>query len=449
MKRFLPLLVCCLFLTPRPAHSFCGFYVAAGNAKLYNHASQVVLARDGDRTVITMASDFKGEPRDFALVIPVPTVIVKEQVHVGDIRLVQHIDAYSAPRLVEYFDPPPCMAQISRAMDAARPAAGAMKMMAREEMSTNAVHIEARFTVGEYDILVLSASQSGVLLAWLRDNRYRVPPAAAPVVGAYLKQGMKFFVAKVNLKEQQRLGFVSLRPIQVAYETPKFMLPIRLGMANADGPQDLLIYTLTRTGRVECTNYRTVKLPTDVDVPEFVQARFADFYRDLFDRQCGKEGLGVVFTEYGWDMGWCDPCASQPLSPAEQQALGAFWLDDAGNGRTPQGQSYCTRLHVRYDAAHFPEDLVFQQTPDRTNWQARYVMHHPWRGSLDCPGGDAYRAELRERRQREAQNLADLTGWSAADIKRRMTVAADWSLPSESATWYQRLWRSVDSTGVR
>src|SRR6476660_8359676 len=87
---------------------FCGFYVAKADTKLFNKASQVVLVRDGDRTVMTMASDFKGEMKEFAVVIPVPTFLRKEQIHVGDKSLVDHIDAYSAPRLVEYFDSDPC-----------------------------------------------------------------------------------------------------------------------------------------------------------------------------------------------------------------------------------------------------------------------------------------------------------------------------------------------------
>jgi hypothetical protein len=378
-------------------------------------------------------------------------VIVKEQVHVGDPALIERVDAYSAPRLVEYFDPPPCQAAADKlSLRGGRPAALEMALsVGADRRMADAVHIEARFTVGEYDILVLSADQSGALVAWLRDHGYRIPAGANRVIGAYLRQGMKFFVAKVNLREQQKLGFTSLRPIQVAYESAKFMLPIRLGMVNADGPQDLLIYTLTRNGRVECTNYRTVRLPTDADVPEFVKSRFADFYRALFDRQCTREGLGVVFTEYAWDMGWCDPCASQPLTPEEQRKLGVFWLDADGGGRPGPAQAFCTRLHVRYDARHFPEDLVFQETPDRTNGQARYVLHHPWKGDLECPGGDAYRAQLRERRQREAANLATLTGWSAADIKRQMAVADDWSQPGENMKWYERLWRSADGTAAR
>src|SRR5215212_1477857 len=66
------------------AQAFCGFYVAKGDTKLYNRASQVVLVRDGDRTVMTMANDFKGDPKEFAVVIPVPTVLKREQIHVGD-----------------------------------------------------------------------------------------------------------------------------------------------------------------------------------------------------------------------------------------------------------------------------------------------------------------------------------------------------------------------------
>ena len=95
-------------LWAQAAHSFCGFYVAAGDAQLFNRSSKVVLVRDGDRTVLTMANDFRGDPRAFAIVVPVPTLLEKGQIHVGDPALLDHLDAYSAPRLVEYFDESPC-----------------------------------------------------------------------------------------------------------------------------------------------------------------------------------------------------------------------------------------------------------------------------------------------------------------------------------------------------
>src|SRR5580765_6982229 len=105
---------------------FCGFYVAKADTKLFNKASQVVLVRDGDRTVMTMANDFKGEPKEFAVVIPVPTFLTREQIHGGEKSLVDHLDAYSAPRLVEYFDANPC--EMRRMYDMA---AAAAPMMAR------------------------------------------------------------------------------------------------------------------------------------------------------------------------------------------------------------------------------------------------------------------------------------------------------------------------------
>ena len=104
---------------------FCGFYVAKADTRLFNRASQVVLVRDGDRTVMTMVNDFKGDVNDFAVVIPVPTFLQREQIHVGDKALVDHLDAYSAPRLVEYFDQNPCYRDRFEAMRQMLPMASA------------------------------------------------------------------------------------------------------------------------------------------------------------------------------------------------------------------------------------------------------------------------------------------------------------------------------------
>jgi hypothetical protein len=445
------------FLSAPAAYSFCGFYVARGDAKLFNKASKVVLVRDQDRTVLTMASDFKGNPREFALVVPVPTVLEKGQIHVGDPAAVDHLDAYTAPRLVEYFDPDPCRVYAMEKSMALRNAAPRAGMEAKGQAIDRSlgVRIEARYTVGEYDILILSAKESSGLETWLDIHGYRVPSGASRVLSSYLRQGMKFFVARVNLAEKARLGFTYLRPLQMAFESPKFMLPLRLGMVNADGPQELFVYALTRNGRVEPTNYRTIRLPSDAEVPEFVKDDFPRFYRDMFAEQDDKAGRDVVFLEYAWDMSWCDPCASDPLSREELAGLGVFWINTGivppggAPGRpaprfVPPGspqEVFVTRLHVRYDARHFPEDLVFQQTGDKTNFQGRFVIRHPFRGESECGAMDDYRREVRERRAKEAETLADLTGWSPRRIRERMGGDADWSDTPERRSWWDRIWR--------
>jgi hypothetical protein len=430
------------------ASAFCGFYVAKADTKLFNKASQVVLVRDGDRTVMTMSNDFRGDPKEFAMVVPVPTSIQREQIHVGDKAVVDHLDAFTAPRLVEYFDPDPCS---RRRFDAPVPMAAPRLSMAEAGANRAArslgVTIEARYTVGEYDILILSAAQSSGLETWLRSNGYRVPAGASSVLAGYIKQQMRFFVAKVNLAEQAKTGYSHLRPIQIAYESPKFMLPIRLGMINADGAQELYVYALTRGGRVEATNYRTVKLRTDVDIPAYIKdpQEFGRMYRALFDEHVRRENMSAVFQEYAWDMGWCDPCAADPLSADELRRLGVFWVGGppARVGGAPRpGPSpqnvFVTRLHVRYDQAHFPEDLVFQQTGDRTNFQGRYVIRQPWTGPARCPEADTYRREVRQRQETEAKTLASLTGWSLESIRRRMGLG---DAPADVVPWWRQLWQ--------
>jgi hypothetical protein len=418
---------------------FCGFYVSKADTKLFNKASQVVLVRDGDRTVMTMANDFKGELKEFAVVIPVPTFLKREQIHVGEKALVDHLDAYSAPRLVEYFDANPCQVRTLNELAFAAPMARRMAAQdATSAAKTLGVTIEAQYTVGEYDILILSAQQSSGLETWLRQNGYKIPAGASEVISSYLKQNMRFFVAKVNLTEQAKLGFSYLRPLQVAYESPKFMLPIRLGTVNANGTQELFVYALTRKGRVETTNYRTTKLPSDVDLPVYLKSQneFSNFYKAMFTRQVENEDGRTVFLEYAWDMKWCDPCAADPLSNDELRRLGVFWTD-GGDNQPPN--VFLSRLHVRYDSAHFPEDLVFQETADRANFQGRYVLRHAWAGGDTCSAAAEYRRALRDRHDREAERLASLTGWNVADIRKKM--GPEPASQPDPAAWWEKLWK--------
>ena len=453
MKRLLPLTtLACLLALGSDAHAFCGFYVAKADTKLFNQASKVVLVRKDDKTVLTMVNDFQGDAKDFAVVIPVPTFLEKDQIHVGNQATVDHLDAYSAPRLVEYWDPDPCQLETYRAMAKSAPMSAATADSAKDRADALGVKVEAQYTVGEYDIVLLSAEQSDGLETWLTENGYKIPAGAAEILAGYIKQKMHFFVAKVNLEEKEKAGFHFLRPLQVAYESPKFMLPIRLGMVNADGPQELFVFALTEKGRVETTNYRTVELPTGMDVPLYVKDEFADFYRALFAEQVKQQDGKAVFKEYAWDMGWCDPCAAEPLSADELRSLGVFWQEDTGAGGQrrsvrplpPTGGAqnvFVTRLHLRYDNAHFPEDLVFQETGDRTNFQGRYVLRHPWTGEAKCDAARQYLAKLPERYRDEATMLSGLTGWALPDIYQKMGFpAAGPASANGGKKWYQKMW---------
>ena len=136
-----------------------------------------------------------------------------------------------------------------------------------------------------------------------------------------------------------------------------------------------------------------------------------------------------------------------------------MWLDEGGqggpepmprNGFRPGPQpvdAFVTRLHVRYDGKSFPEDLNFQVTGDRENYQGRYVLRHPWRGDYgQCEEAGIYAENLVSRWDEEASSLAKLTGWELDEIKQKMAdggfsaSAVGVSEPKPKRKWWQRLW---------
>ncbi len=412
------------------AWGFCGFYVAKADTKLYNQASQVVIARNGDRTILTMANDYQGDVKDFALVVPVPVVLQQEQVRVGDPQIIKRLDDFSAPRLVEYFDRDPCEAFSTTTQLRGRAIFTLEGRVSELEDRAFGVTVESRFSVEEYDILILSAKESDGLETWLRQNGYKIPRGASELLRPYIRQNMKFFVAKVNLEEFDKTGSQFLRPLQMAYESSTFMLPIRLGMMNATTDQDLIVYVLSPKGQAEITNYRTVNVPSDAEIPVFVKDEFNDFYKAMFETAYIREGKKVAFREYAWDMANCDPCSAQPLNREELKKAGIFWL-------TPNtfNNVFITRLHVRYSRQKFPEDLMFQETSNRQQFQGRYILRHPFTGEMKCEKGKQYQQSLSKRFDQEAQTLARLTAWKLQDIHQKINTAQN-----QPTRWWRTIW---------
>jgi Na+-translocating ferredoxin:NAD+ oxidoreductase RnfD subunit len=412
------------------AAAFCGFYVSKADGTLKNKTSQIILVRDGNRNVITMYNDFKGDPKDFAMVVPVPVVLEKKDIKVVDQSIFNTLNEYSQPRLVEYYDQNPCNQYKSYDM-LQKQAPGAMNEVVvtgngvkRKDLG---VKVEAKYLVGEYDILILSAKESSGLKTWLEENDYKIPAGADEVLAPYIKSNLKFFVVKVNEAEKKKLPGNFLRPLQISFNSPKFMLPIRLGMANADGDQDMIVYAFTKKGRIETTNYRTMSLPTGKNIPLFVKNNFANFYANLFQNQWDKEGKALAMLEYAWDVSpknyvKCDPCVATAPSTQDLVQAGVWWVnrdwnnyDDVYNNDDYSDKVYFTRLHVRYNRRSFPQDLMFQVTPNTDNYQARYVITHPATGDFNCEAGKKYLKELKQRRAEELEMLTYLTGKSYSD----------------------------------
>jgi Na+-translocating ferredoxin:NAD+ oxidoreductase RnfD subunit len=462
MKPFMKKLAALVLLAgmiAQEAAAFCGFYVSKADGTLKNKTSQVILVRDGNRNVITMYNDFKGDLKDFAMVVPVPVVLQQKDVKVVNGDIFQRLNDYSKPRLVEYYDENPCEPRYYEKENfgavQSSPSMNSFKQKATAD-DKSTVKIEAQYIVGEYDILILSATESTGLRTWLDENGYKIPAGADEVLEPYIKSNLKFFVVKVNEKEKKKIKGDFLRPIQISFSSPKFMLPIRLGMANADGDQDMIVYAFTKKGRIESVNYRTVSLPTSKNIPLFVKNNFGNFYANLFQHQWMKEGKAIAMLEYAWDVSpknfvKCDPCVAEAPALQDLVQSGVWWINrdwndygDVTNGEDYSDNVFFTRLHVRYNRSKFPQDLMFQVTPNTENYQARYIVTHPATGKFDCAAGKKYLKELRERRAGEMEMLAYLTGKGYSDWDVVLNEEEDSRIPSEIS--YETVAKETKST---
>ncbi|HWO23051.1 MAG TPA: DUF2330 domain-containing protein, partial [Kofleriaceae bacterium] len=313
---------------PRAAEAFCGFYVSGSNQQLAADATQVVLMRKGTRTVLSMQNNYKGPPEAFAMVIPVPTVLKEPDVKTLPKAVFANVERMGAPRLVEYWEQDPCRSlEVYKMRPGGGPVPAPVARGSGGGGGDLGVTVEAQFTVGEYQIVILSAKESTGLDTWLRREKYNIPAGAEPLLRPYVESGMKFFVAKVDPKKVQFVGGrAELSPLRFHYDHERFELPIRLGLANSTGTQDLIVSILAPGQRYEVANYKNVTIPTNLDVDDAVRDRFGAFYASLFDRTI-ERNPGAVVTEYAWQASTCDPCPGPTLTSNDFMTLGADVLE--------------------------------------------------------------------------------------------------------------------------
>lgn len=422
------------FAAPDDAEAFCGFYVSGAEANLYNDATMVSLMRDGKRTVLSMQNAYEGPPEDFAMVVPVPVVLEKEQVKTLPDEVFGRLDRLTAPRLVEYWERDPCQtAYPNRIAERSRMRTSrAPQPDMTDSVSKGQVKVHAQFKVGEYEIVLLSSTESTALEDWLNQNEYNIPEGAAPYFKPYIQNGQYFFVAKVDVEKVKfEDGKAKLSPIRFHYDTDDFALPVRLGLINSKGAQDLIAFILAKGQRYEVANYPNVTVPTNIVVNDEVKKNFGGFYNELFDNLM-KENPKAVVTEYSWATSSCDPCPGPPLRPNDIVTLGADVIDGQAQSNTNQGNTnnqagqnprsgrampiprqntlnwVVTRLHARYNKDTLGKDLVFKaadpiiggrgmpqgaegmmhekgsKASSINNFQGRYIMLHYWAGDVEC-----------------------------------------------------------------
>ncbi len=353
------------------AHAFCGTFVGSDGALLANRASQVVLARVSDSVTLTLAVDYTGDASEFALLMPVPSVLTAENVSTVDPALLERVADWSSPREVAYTCDDLVTADVAYGGCSTPLATGCAAEYSLGggigddgEDAEGTVTVEASFSEAGYEFVVLSTQTAGALQTWLDDNGYALPAGGDAILQEYIDAGVYFLAAKVAL-DAAPTGQAWLPPIQLTYESDTLSLPIRIGTISADGPQEVLIYVLHEGGAVAISNYPEVAV--DDECLRSMDQDFGTYYADALDDALGGEAGWI--EEYSWSLtANCDPCtATTGLTPAELEALGF-----AGY------HGWFTRLRMRYSPEQATQDLAMYDGGDTgTPSQIRYIQDAP------------------------------------------------------------------------
>ena len=457
-------------LFPAAASAFCGFFVSGADAQLYNNASQVALLRSGNHTVMTMSNNYKGPPEDFAMVVPVPVVLHKEQVKTLAADVFQHIDQLSAPRLVEYWEQDPCNPYSGMEYERRKggPPGSGGGGPRRGAAADYGVTIEDQFTVGEYQIVILSAKDSTGLDRWLRDNKYKIPAGADAALAPYVRDQMKFFVAKVDIKKVKRdaHGAVVLSPLRFGFDAAELRLPVRLGPAQRRRPSRIYWSTCCTppTASRPPTTPTFLSPPTSKS-PTRCATTFRAFTPSYSTRRCVRRTTAPWSPSTPGRPRAAIPARHRRSPRADLYTLGDEQVFPTERRRrrqrhrpTPTGRGMSsgpyfgnssswvlTRMHTRYDQpdAHRRPDLPRRQARGRrsrqwrrrsgrpgrphrgqqasNNFQGRYIIRHYWEAALACEkpvygvwGGPPGSAQLRRRLQAGKARAGGGSGQRAA-----------------------------------
>lgn len=363
-----------LLLSPA-ASAFCGTFVGDPGATMTNDASQVVIARYDQTTVLTVIMDYEGSATDFGILLPIPEVVTADQVGSIDRALVQWIADFSTPRQIAYTcddvfartELAPSGCELGFGCSDDNSIAGGIHAA---DTGLSGVEVEAQFTEYGYDFAVLSATEADGLQAWLDGNGYAIPAGGEDILQSYIDSGVYFLAVKVNLEQVEQVdGW--LPPIQLRYSSPSLSLPIRIGTISASGAQEVVVYSLTPVGEgeVSITNYP--ELPVEQDCM-WSGDDFGTFYAEEVQRAHEESGAGWM-REYSWDLipvvgtGYhCDPCTADPVAPTSDGTFGDFGL--------PSESAHITRLRMRYNAEEATQDLGMAVTGiTGINEQIRFI----------------------------------------------------------------------------
>ncbi len=262
----------------------------AGDAGVASTAQKgLIIDLLNDREVLLLQTTYQGPSEDFAWVIPVPGRPGKEDVFSASTDLLDVAFGQSAPRVKTTIHDP--LEAEYGGMAGGFPPSAPPPPGVEGLAEAPSVTVHERFEMGKYDVAVLSATGTQVLVDWLRENGYQVPENTQDTLGIYVDKSWYFVALRILPAEATKDPIIEdVEPIGIRFATEQLVYPLTISRASSRQKTEILLVVLSEAP-VVCDQLKDVQLPLDVQHPE--GSSYATIRRQALETQ----GPGCV-VEY-------------------------------------------------------------------------------------------------------------------------------------------------------
>jgi len=189
-------------------------------------AERIIFTLDDGSISTYVQINYQGRPEDFAWVLPLPSV---PKVDTADMATFRDLDRLTQPVYLPP-RPPACIPMPAMAAPAPQAAAG------------SSTTVLASGEVGPFGYHVVTSPDPNDMVAWLRDNGYRITDEMVPLIKQYTDDGLVFLAMRLKPGERSQ----DIVPVKLTYDASLASIPLRLPAVAATPDMPVVVWIFGR-----------------------------------------------------------------------------------------------------------------------------------------------------------------------------------------------------------
>jgi len=335
-----------------PAAACGGFF--CGRQPVDQTAERILFEVGQDSVTMTTQISYSGSAEDFAWVLPLSAVPDPNSLAVTQLKALVALDANSGPQF-NFPDDPACYQYLAVPEEAGGPG---VDYDDGAPAGPPPVEVFIRQTVGDYDVAVIESADPAALIAWLRDEGFRITAPMEPFIAKYTSEGLKFLALKLI----DAADVTDIKPFRFTLPGTTPTIPLRMTALAAEPEMSILVFVLGDQ-RFEGKNWPNVAVADD-------QIRWSP-YAVFSGNGNNWASLVAQSVDAAGGQGWVTELAGATANYAEQVRLQV----EGGNFATDEDRlaadellaaltahPYMTRLYTRLSAEEMSSDPVLGRT---------------------------------------------------------------------------------------